>query len=187
MFKSLKSKLLSAFAVVAVATGVVGFFGLRALHSVDELMAEVTHDIAPSNGHVQDMQIHFYRALWVTSRGILAAGNRQADRATELNRSRDLEFQATEIVESNGPARDALMASAAHLEELAHERLSKVSDEGDAVAASATALIWTVGVLAVLAAAALGFFITLSITRPVDELRTAHRGRRRAAEDRAPG
>jgi methyl-accepting chemotaxis protein len=223
MFKSLKTKLLCAFAVVALATGMGSFFGLRALHSVDALLVESTKDIAPSNAYVHGIQTHFYKALWMTGRGIVAANNKQQNKIPELRKARDQAFQdvdkaiadfnripiaplevepwqelcarfreyrgindriwqaldagdpkqAAELVESNGPARDVLMAAADRMESIESQRLAQISEEGDSVRDSATALVWTVSVLGVLTAIAFGILITLSISRPVGQLRAA--------------
>lgn len=92
MFDSLKSKLLSAFAVVALAAGIVGFFGLRAVSEVDALLNRSTTDVAPSIDALQHSRVHFFRALWATSRGVIDVLNNNPDGLRVARAERDKGF-----------------------------------------------------------------------------------------------
>ena len=92
MFSSLKSKLLSGFAIAALATAVVGFFGLRAVGKVNELLADTTRRVAPALGNVAKIRGVFFRALWETGRGIVATNNHQPERVKAARVRRDQAF-----------------------------------------------------------------------------------------------
>jgi methyl-accepting chemotaxis protein len=89
MFGSLKVKLLSAFLLVALATAAVGFFGLHAVNEVNALLTKGTRDIAPSLDQTQKIRVHFMRALWGTSKGIIAADHKLPERLTAARAMRD--------------------------------------------------------------------------------------------------
>jgi methyl-accepting chemotaxis protein len=93
MFGSLKAKLLSAFAVAALATAVVGFFGLRAVGNVNELLTRATTDVAPSIDHVQAMRAQLFIALWQTSRGIVFTKDNQPEKRVEAHAARNKAFE----------------------------------------------------------------------------------------------
>ena len=223
MFGSLKAKLLSAFAVAAFATAVVGFFGLRAVGSVNELLILATTDVAPSIDSVQKIRAQLFKALWATSRGIIAEEANQVEQRKEAQAARDLAFhevneaviafnaiaitpvevkpwrdtvdrlreyrvindqvwqaidvsdvkRANALVAANAGPRDAFLSASQTLLDVERTRLAKLTSDGDAVASSATKVVWSVTILAILAALGLGLFMTLAITRPVAQLRSA--------------
>jgi methyl-accepting chemotaxis protein len=223
MFGSLKSKLLSAFAVAAFATALVGYFGLRAVAEVNTLLADTTKRVAPALGNVAKIRGVFFRALWETGRGIVATNSHQPDRVKAARVRRDQAFaeidqataeisrlelsseeatawqaaldrlrsyrgindqiwsaleagdaqRAAEIVEKQAPARDAFIEAANQAAEVEHQQLTKATSSGEQVDKSANALVWSVTALAVLAALALGIGITMAITRPLAQLKTA--------------
>jgi methyl-accepting chemotaxis protein len=72
MFTSLKSKLLSAFALMAFATLVVGLFGLRTANRTDEILASIAEDVTPSMNDIQHLYVQFLQVLWSNSKGIVA-------------------------------------------------------------------------------------------------------------------
>lgn len=72
MFTTLKSKLLSAFALLAFATFVVGLFGLRTSNRTDEILATVTDDVTPAMNDIQYLYSQFLQVLWSNSKGIVA-------------------------------------------------------------------------------------------------------------------
>ncbi|MEI9937588.1 MAG: methyl-accepting chemotaxis protein [Pseudomonadota bacterium] len=72
MFGSLKSKLLSAFAIAALATAVVGYFGLRGVHDVNELLVSAAADAGPSLDYVHKVRTGLFKLLWATAKGVIA-------------------------------------------------------------------------------------------------------------------
>jgi len=96
MFGSLKSKLLSAFAIVALATAIVGYFGLQSLNGVNVLLTRSVTDIAPTIDSIQDIRVHFYRALWATSKGLVAALNNNLEAQHRSREERDKAFAAVD-------------------------------------------------------------------------------------------
>ena len=79
MFGSLRQKLLAGFAVAAIATAAVGYFGIQAVHHVNAMLDASTKDLAPSIDRVQKVRAHFFRVLWATSRGIIAVESGSVD------------------------------------------------------------------------------------------------------------
>ena len=81
--------------------------------------------------------------------------------------------RASEIVDNNGHGRDAFLAATTKMLDVERGRSDSTTKEGHAVNASATRLIWSVGILAVLAAMGLGLMLTRAITRPLEQLKHA--------------
>ncbi len=69
---SLKIKLLFAFAVVSLASAVVGFFGLGALEKTGELLTYSAKNLTPSIDTIQHIRNRLYRCNDQTELGILA-------------------------------------------------------------------------------------------------------------------
>jgi methyl-accepting chemotaxis protein len=111
MFGSLRQKLLAGFAVAAIATAAVGYFGIQAVHHVNAMLDASTKDLAPSIDRVQKVRAHFFRVLWATSRGIIAVESGSVEKLREARLARDQAF--TEI---DGAVR-ALSATPRHSEE----------------------------------------------------------------------
>ena len=226
MFGSLKSKLLSAFAVVALTTAIVGFIGLRSVSEVNVLLSRSTSNVAPSIDALQHARVHFFRALWATSRGVIAVLENNPVAMQTARTERDKGFaavdegvaefaaiplspdevepwritterlreyraindqiwqaldahdakRATVLIETNGPGRDAYLDASLAMMKIERDRLAALRQEGDAVSNSATKVVWTTTILAVLTALGLGLLITLAITRPVAQLKQAALG-----------
>jgi methyl-accepting chemotaxis protein len=223
MFGSLKVKLLSAFTVAAIATAVVGFFGLRAVGDVNELLVRATTDAAPAIDDVQRIRAQLFNALWATSRGIIAEEANLPEQRKDARTARDRAFhqideavtafnatkitsdeekpwrdtvdrlrdyraineqiwqaieagdaaRANTMVAANAGARDAFLAASQSLLDVERAGLVKLTADGEAVDSHANKLVWSVTILAMLTALALGLFMTLGITRPVAQLRAA--------------
>ncbi|HEY3666943.1 MAG TPA: MCP four helix bundle domain-containing protein, partial [Polyangiaceae bacterium] len=71
-FNSLKIKLLFAFAVVSLASAVVGFFGLSAVEKTAELLMYSSKNLAPSLDTIQHIRNRFFRSSDQTETAILA-------------------------------------------------------------------------------------------------------------------
>src|ERR1043165_4936132 len=65
-FNSLKTKLIAAFAVVSMASLIVGLIGLSAVQKTDELLAYVARNLAPSIDTMQHIRNRYYRVLGET-------------------------------------------------------------------------------------------------------------------------
>ncbi|HEY0469935.1 MAG TPA: HAMP domain-containing protein, partial [Polyangiaceae bacterium] len=223
MFGSLKSKLLSAFAIVALATAVVGFFGLRAVREVNDLLVLATKDVGPSLDAVQHVRVRFFQALWATAKGVIAVSNKQPEQEHQARVLRDAAFaevdkgvaefeailsapeeiaawrvtiprlreyraindqvwqaletgnaqRANEIVSASAQARDAFLDASSASVNVERARLVKNTKDGEEVTAAANKLVWLVTAGVVLAALGLGIALTLTITRPVEQLKLA--------------
>ena len=92
MFGSLKTKLLSAFAVAALATAIVGFFGLRGVREINTSLISATKDSGPSLEQCQGIRAALYSALWETGRGIIALNNVRPDKVRNAREARDKAF-----------------------------------------------------------------------------------------------
>ncbi|RYZ07070.1 MAG: methyl-accepting chemotaxis protein [Myxococcales bacterium] len=89
MLSSLKSKLLSAFALMALLTLVVGSFGLHTASNMGEQLSTVTTDVAPSIDNIQHVYSSFLQVLWANARGVLAEEVHQPEARGEARRRRD--------------------------------------------------------------------------------------------------
>jgi methyl-accepting chemotaxis protein len=69
---SLKTKLLLAFAVVSLASAVVGFFGLSAVQKTADLLMYSSQNLAPSIDTVSRIRNRFFRSSAETETAILA-------------------------------------------------------------------------------------------------------------------
>lgn len=69
MFKSIKTKMLTAFAVVAVLAGIVGVVATQALADTNQILHYSVDNLGPSLNHVGRIRYYFARALWQTARG----------------------------------------------------------------------------------------------------------------------
>ncbi len=225
MLKSLKAKLLSAFALVSLVVAVVGFMGLRALHHTNDTFQYSVDNLTPSIYHVAGMRAAIREAL---ASALDAAGATLAGDGARVTQARTAHDRALADLDANvksyegipmlpeeaGPwqrfhaseqafrAQDdelwraldghdgkkawalvhASAVEAANAEvlaaieaQLAAERglLTKLGVESSALQASTNAQIWTTTLLAIAGAFGLGWFITLSITRPLEQLKRA--------------
>jgi methyl-accepting chemotaxis protein len=225
MLKSLKAKLLSAFALVSLVVAVVGMMGLRALHHTNDSFQYAVDNLTPSIYHVANMRAAIRTAL---SGGLDAAGATLAGDVARIAESRALHEHALADLDANirsyesipilpeeagpwqrfraserafraqdeevwrgldgrdgkkawalvhAPQVEAVNAEvlAAVEAQLAAERglLTKFGVESNALQASTNLQIWTTTLLAIAGAFGLGWFITLSITRPVERLKSA--------------
>lgn len=69
MFKSIKTKMLTAFAVVAVLAGIVGVVATQALADTNQILHYSVDNLGPSLNRVGRIRYYFARALWQTARG----------------------------------------------------------------------------------------------------------------------
>ena len=147
MFGSLKSKLLSAFAIGAVATALVGYFGLQGVHNVNTQLITATRDTGPSWVYTTEIRGAFFRALWETGRGIIAVGNGRPERARASRQARDkafgdidkavAAFDAIPITPLEvGPWRDVMSRLRAYRQ--VNDQIWQQLDAGDAKAAVQT-------------------------------------------------
>jgi len=233
MLKSLKAKLLSAFAVVSLVVAVVGVMGLRALHHTNDSFQYTVENLTPSIYHVAGMRAAIRLAL---SSALDAAGATLANDGARVNEARGAHDRAMTDLDANIKAYEAIpilpeeagpwqrfreseqafrrqddelwrgldghdgkkawaLVHAAAVEaadaevlasvegQLAAERglLGKLGVESNALQASTNTQIWTTTLLAIAGAFGLGWFITLSITRPIEKLK--HAARRLAEGD----
>jgi methyl-accepting chemotaxis protein len=100
MLGSLKQRLLAGYAAAAIATAVVGYFGLRATHEVNEMLDASSKNLAPAIDHVQKLRAHFFRALWATGRGITAVQAGRLDKRAPARVERDSAFAEIEVAVS---------------------------------------------------------------------------------------
>jgi methyl-accepting chemotaxis protein len=92
MFGSLKVKLLSAFAFLALAAAVVGFFGIRAVGEVNELLVSVTTDSGPSLDCMHRIRTGFFKAVWATTKAMIAAKDKQPEKVAVCKAIRNAAF-----------------------------------------------------------------------------------------------
>ena len=87
---SLKTKLLVAFALVSMASVVVGLFGLSALQKTDALLQYTAKNLAPSIDVVQHIRNRYFRVVGATEVGflLLRAGDEPALRRTRADRDK---------------------------------------------------------------------------------------------------
>src|SRR5471032_3230727 len=71
-FNTLKLKLLGAFAVVAAISAIVGLFGLSVVQKIDGELKYTVTNLTPSLDAVGRARYYYYRALWMTARGLNA-------------------------------------------------------------------------------------------------------------------
>lgn len=93
MLTSLKSKLLSAFAAMALLTLIVGSFGLYTETQMGGVLSTVTNDVAPSIDKVQAVYSNFLKVLWSNYRGLVAESANQPQARSEARRMRDDAFR----------------------------------------------------------------------------------------------
>jgi methyl-accepting chemotaxis protein len=223
MLKSLKAKLLSAFALVSLVVALVGFMGLRALRHTNDTIQYVADNLTPSIYHVAGIRAAIRETL---SSGLDAAGATLAGDTAKIAEARALYEHAMADLDANiksyesipilpdeaGPWQrlraseqvfraqhdelwraldghdgkkawslvhaprleavngEALAAIEAQLA-AEHGLLTKFGVESNALASATNTQIWTTTLLAIAGAFALGWFITLSITRPVEKLK----------------
>jgi methyl-accepting chemotaxis protein len=86
---SLKIKLLLAFAIVSLASAVVGFFGLGAVDKTAELLMYSSKNLAPSLDTVQHIRNRFFRSSDQTEEAILALRLGDHDAIVRSHRERD--------------------------------------------------------------------------------------------------
>jgi methyl-accepting chemotaxis protein len=86
---SLKLKLLFAFAVVSLASAVVGFFGLSAVDKTAELLMYSSKNLAPSLDTVQHIRNRFFRSGDQTESAILALRLGDRDAIARSHKERD--------------------------------------------------------------------------------------------------
>lgn len=79
MLTSLKSKLVSAFAVLTLAILGVAYFGLHTTTRTDEMLEVVTKDIAPSVDNLQQVHSRFLQLLWMNNKAIVATDAHDAE------------------------------------------------------------------------------------------------------------
>src|SRR5215216_6707766 len=72
MFTTLRAKLLSAFALIASFTVVVGYFGLSTIERTSDVITTLTLDVAPAIDGAHQVRNNFLLVLWANSRGVLA-------------------------------------------------------------------------------------------------------------------
>ncbi|HEY0462763.1 MAG TPA: methyl-accepting chemotaxis protein, partial [Polyangiaceae bacterium] len=223
MFGSLKTKLAFAFAIGALATATVGFFGLSAVREINLSLISATKDSGPSLEQCQGIRSALFSALWQSGRGIIAVTNGRPEKMREARQARDKSFAeidsavadfdstptnpvevepwrelklrlqayrpindrlwetlnagdakaAAQIVDTNVQERDAFLSATQAMVEVERGRLAKSNTDGDETAASATKVVWTATIMAVLAAMSLGLVLTLAITRPIEQLKFA--------------
>lgn len=73
MITSLKSKLLSGFALMAFTILGVSYFGLHTTSRTDQMLEVVTTDVAPSIDDLQQVHANFLQLLWMTNKAVVAA------------------------------------------------------------------------------------------------------------------
>ncbi|HEY0466218.1 MAG TPA: methyl-accepting chemotaxis protein [Polyangiaceae bacterium] len=222
MFGSLKSKLLSAFAIGAFATAVVGFFGAKAAADVGEFLIHVAHENAPTIDNVQSIRVQLGAVLLATNAAVSYAAQQRTELVANSRVKRDQAFaeidsklaglkavipeyeagsfrvllartseyralndsvwraldshdaaRASEVVASSAPVADACFAAAVVM--LEHERgeLDENSSRGDETQLSVKRLIELVTAGSLLVGLGVGLFVTLGITRPVNQLKEA--------------
>ena len=94
-FNSLKVKLLFAFAIVSLASAVVGFFGLSAVEKTADLLMYSAKNLAPSIDTVQHIRNRFFRASDETEVAILAL--RLQDKAAILSSHKERDKLLSEL------------------------------------------------------------------------------------------
>jgi hypothetical protein len=67
MFRSLRSKLLSCFALVVLAVAVVGAIGSRAVHNTNETLQYSANNLGPTLDQVGRIRYYFARMQWYTT------------------------------------------------------------------------------------------------------------------------
>jgi methyl-accepting chemotaxis protein len=97
-FNSLKVKLLFAFAIVSLASAVVGFFGLSAVEKTADLLMYSSKNLAPSIDTVQHIRNRFFRASDQTETAILAL--RLADKAAIAGSHKERDKLLSELDEA---------------------------------------------------------------------------------------
>ena len=86
---SLKVKLLLAFAIVSLASAVVGFFGLNAVEKTAELLMYSSKNLAPSLDTVQHIRNRFFRSSDQTETAVFALRLGDKDAIARSHRERD--------------------------------------------------------------------------------------------------
>src|SRR5438045_6533279 len=88
MFKSLKIKLLGAFALVSLFTVLVGVLSTHSLSSINDTLHYSVGNLAPSLDSVGQMRYEITRVLWRTARGASAALARETAVIAEARQGR---------------------------------------------------------------------------------------------------
>ncbi len=89
MLTSLKSKLLSAFSLLALLTLVVGAIGLYTATATGRVLTTVAGDVAPSIDNVQRVYSKFLESTWANTKGILAEEARDLEGRRQARLMRD--------------------------------------------------------------------------------------------------
>src|SRR5437763_1790045 len=88
MFKSLKIKLLGAFALVSLFTVLVGVLSTHSLSSINDTLHYSVGNLAPSLDSVGRMRYEITRVLWRTARGTSAALANETEGVAEARQGR---------------------------------------------------------------------------------------------------
>lgn len=98
MFNTLRTKLIAAFAVVALFTVVVGVLATRALGDTNKTLDYAANNLAPTLEQVGRVRYYFARASWQTTEGVaasLAKDEKNLKAARELRQSAMSEMDKT--------------------------------------------------------------------------------------------
>jgi methyl-accepting chemotaxis protein len=89
MFTSLKSKLLSAFALMAATTLLVGYMGLHTTRQTSGLLETVTDDVAPSIENTQRLYGSVLKIMIANAKGVLAEEQHGVEARRNARAARD--------------------------------------------------------------------------------------------------